>query len=135
MPRKGIFFVLSRPTSDSPEDHAALNQWYDEHHVPDTLVLPGFVRGRRYKIAQDQMLPNRGADPDFAYVAIYEIDDIDRVADARALLPKLADVSTATPFFSPALDRESIRAFVLEEIADIDEPTPVPDGFVAGGES
>lgn len=126
MPRKGIFVALTRPTSESPEDHAAFNKWYDEHHVPDTLLLPGFVRGRRYKRADAQLLPDKATDPGFDYLVIYEVDDIDRVPDARAMLPRLAEISTE--FLSPAIDSSSTRAFIFEEIADIDEATPVPDG-------
>jgi len=130
MPRKGIFVVLSRPTSDAAEDVAAYNRWYDEHHVPDSLLLPGFVKGRRFKLAEEQLLPGKATDPGFDYVAIYEIDDLDRVPDARTLLPKLAEVSTAPELFSPALDAASVRAFVFEQIADIEEPTPLADGVV-----
>ncbi len=46
MARPGIFLVLSRPTSPEQEDE--FNRWYDEHHVPDALLLPGFVSGRRF---------------------------------------------------------------------------------------
>jgi hypothetical protein len=94
--------------------------------------MPGFVRGRRYKLAEHQLLPSKATAPGFDYVAIYEIDDIDRVPEARALLPKLAEVSTAPEYFSPALDLDSVKAFIFEEIADITKPTPLPDGVEFG---
>jgi len=124
--RKGIFLVLSRPRSEAPEDVAAYNEWYDEHHTRDSLLLPGFVKARRYKLADEQLLPGKATDPGFEYLAMYEIDDLDRVADARALMPKLAQVSTE--FLSPALDGPSVRAFIFEQIAEIDEPTVLPEG-------
>jgi hypothetical protein len=121
---KGIFLVVSQPSST--EDEAEFNRWYDEHHVPDSLLLPGFVRGRRFRLAKDQLLPDRATAPGFGYVTIYVIDDVDRVPDARALLPRLMGVSAQ--FFTDALDRDSMRAFVFEQVADIDEPTSLPGG-------
>jgi hypothetical protein len=126
MPRKGIFLVLSRPQSELPDVVAAYNKWYDEHHVPDSLLLPGFIKGRRFKLADEHLLPGKATDPGFEYLAIYEIDDIDLVPDARTVLPKLAEISTE--FLSPALDGDSVRAFIFEQIAEIDEATPVPEG-------
>lgn len=124
--RRGIFLVLSRPRSDSPEDIAAYNKWYDESHTRDSLLLPGFVSARRFKLSEEQLLPAKAGDPGFDYLALYEIDDLDRVPDARALMPKLAQISTE--FMSPALDSASVRAFIFEEIADITEPTVLPEG-------
>jgi hypothetical protein len=126
MPRPGIFLVLSRPSSDTPEGVEAYNSWYDQHHVPDSLHLPGFVRGRRFKLAAEQLVPAKATDDGFDFVALYEVDDIDRIPEARALMPKLAE---AYPdFFSPAIDSATMRAFVFEQITDIDEPNPLPDG-------
>jgi hypothetical protein len=130
--KKGLFVVFSKPTSDDPEVVEAFNEWYDNHHVPDSLLLPGFVKGRRFKLAETQLLPSKATAPGFDYVAIYELDDIDKVPDAQALLPKLAEVSTAPEYFSPALDLDSVRAFIFEQIADIDEPTPLPEGVEFG---
>lgn len=122
--RAGIFLVLSKPVSPSEDDE--FNRWYDEHHIPDSLLLPGFVRARRFRLADEQLLPDRASALDFNYVTIYEIDDIDRVPDARGLLPRLMGVSAQ--FFSDALDRETMRAVVFEQVADIDEPTLLPGG-------
>ena len=129
MSTPGLFVVFSKPTSDDPEVVEAFNDWYDNHHVPESLLLPGFVKCRRFKLAEKQLLPGKATDPGFDYVAIYELDDIDKVPDAQALLPKLAKVSTAPEYFSPALDRDSIRSFIFEQIADIDEPAPLPEGI------
>jgi len=129
MTRPGVFLVFSRPTS--PEQEEAYNIWYDEHHVPDSLLLPGFRRGRRYKIAEHQLMPIRPTEPGFDYVAIYDVDDIDSVPDAAALMPKLASVSRSEPFISPAMDSPNMRAFVLEEIFDCDRPSPLPDGVTS----
>ncbi len=132
MSKKGLFVVFSKPTSDEPEVVAAYDKWYDEHHIPDSLLLPGFVRGRRYKLAETQLLPGKATAPGFDYVTIYELEDVDRVPDAQALLPKLAEVTTAPEYFSPALDLDSVKAFIFEELSDIDEPTPLPEGVEFG---
>lgn len=128
MPTPGLFVVFSKPTSDDPEVVEAFNTWYDNHHVPESLLLPGFVKGRRFKLAEKQLLPGKATAPGFDYVAIYELDDIDKVPDAQALMPKLAEVSTAPEYFSPALDLDSVRAFIFEQIADIDQPALLPEG-------
>jgi hypothetical protein len=125
MPKKGIFMVLSRPRSDSPEDVEAYNKWYDEVHTRDSLLLPGFVKARRFKLSAEQLMPGKAGDPGFDYVALYEIDDVERVPDARALIPRLAEISAE--FLSPALDGPSVRAFILEQIAEITEPTALAD--------
>jgi hypothetical protein len=125
--RKGIFLVLSQPTS--PAEDAEFNRWYNENHVPDSLLLPGFVKARRFRLAAEQLLPERATAPGFDYVTIYEIDDVDRVPDARALLPRLMGVSAQ--FFSDALDRDTMRTFIFEQIAEIDEPTVLPDGVTS----
>jgi hypothetical protein len=128
MARKGIFMVISRPRS--PEEEATYNTWYDEHHVPDSLLLPGFVKGRRFKLADTQLLPGRATEPGFDYVAIYELDDIDLVPDAQALLPKVAEISGE--FMSAAMDPDSVKAFIYEQIFETTEPTPLPEGVEFG---
>lgn len=127
MTRKGIFLVVSQPAS--PDQDAEFNRWYNEHHVPDSLLLPGFVRARRFRLAEEQLLPERATAPGFDYVTIYEIDDVDRIPDARALLPRLMGVSAQ--FFSDALDRDTMRTFIFEQVSEIDEPTPLPDGVAS----
>lgn len=124
MPKKGVFVTLSRPKSE--EDDAAYNKWYDEHHVPDSLLMPGFVKGRRFKLATEQLLPHRATDAGFEYLTIYELDDIDLVPEAREILPRLEQISTE--WRSPGLDHESVRAFIFEQISDIDQPTVIPEG-------
>ncbi len=95
--------------------------------MPDSLLMPGFVKGgRRFKLATEQLqlLPHRATEPGFEYVTIYELDDIDRMPEAREILPKLEEISGE--WRSPGLDHESVRAFIFELISDIDEPTAIP---------
>jgi hypothetical protein len=130
MPRPGIFLVLSRPSSDTPAALEAYHRWYDEHHAPDALHLPGFVKARRFKLADEQLLPSKASDAGFDFVALYEVDDVDRIPAARALMPQLAE--TFPEFFSPVVDSVTMRAFVLEQISEIDEPNPLPQGVELG---
>ena len=124
MGKKGIFLVLSKPKS--PEQEAEYNRWYAETHVRDSLLLPGFTRGRRFKLADTQLLPTKATDPGFDYLAIYEIDDLDAVPDAQRLMPALAKVSAE--FMSPTVDPEFTRAFIFEETLDTTEATVLPEG-------
>jgi hypothetical protein len=126
VPRKGLYLVFSRPVSDDPEVVAAYERWYDEVHVAEALLLPGFVRGRHCRLAELQLLPGKATAPGFDYVTVYEVDDIDKIPEAQALLPKLAEVSTE--LFSPAMDRDSVRSFVFEQLSDITEPAVLPEG-------
>lgn len=128
MGKKGIFLVLSKPKS--AEQEAEYNRWYSETHVRDSLLLPGFVRGRRFKLADTQLLPGRATAPGFDYLAIYEIDDLDSVPDAQRLMPELAKVSAE--FMSPTVDPEYTKAFIFEETLDTTEATALPEGVTFG---
>ena len=130
MAKKGIFLVVTRPRS--AEEEAAYNKWYDETHARDTLLLPGFIKARRFKLAKEQLIPPKATAPDFDYVAIYEVEDVDRIPEARALMPRLVELSAE--FMSPAVDTDKTRAFIYEEIAEIDEPTVLPEGVQFGAE-
>ncbi|KAJ3576655.1 hypothetical protein NP233_g297 [Leucocoprinus birnbaumii] len=51
------------------------NDWYDEEHMGDVARVPGFIRGRRYKLhASDSLRPGPGP---FAYnhVIVFEWED------------------------------------------------------------
>ena len=67
---KGIMLVTSRPASALEAD--AYHRWYDEVHVPEMLAVEGFASARRFE----------GADG--AFVAIYEVDDVDAAQAALA---------------------------------------------------
>lgn len=128
MGSKGIFLVLSKPKS--AEQEAEYNRWYSETHVRDSLLLPGFTRGRRFKLADTQLLPGKADAPGFDYLAIYEIDDLDAVPDAQRLMPELAKVSAE--FMSPTVDPEYTKAFIFEELLDTTAATELPDGVTFG---
>jgi hypothetical protein len=58
---------------------AEFNDWYDARHIHDSLAIPGFVSGRRYRVTS-------AAGPDdarWSYLALYEIE-LTRAAEALA---------------------------------------------------
>ena len=127
MASNGIFLVLASPSSPTPEGIEAFHKWYNEHHAPDELNMPGWLSARRFKIADEQLIPLRPIEPNFDFVAIYEIDDVSVIPDSRVLMGKLA--KAYPDFFSPTIDSANLRAFVMEQINEITEPNPLPAGI------
>ena len=62
------------------------NAFYDEHHVPDVMTVPGFVGCRRLKLAQN-FASGEGA---AAYAAIYEMDTDDAPGAIAELRRRMA---------------------------------------------
>jgi hypothetical protein len=62
--RPGILFAqMDSPPGEESEFH----EWYDTEHIPDRLVLPGFVAAARYEVD--------GGSP--RWMVVYEVDDLD----------------------------------------------------------
>lgn len=93
--------IFSQPRSLA--DDAEYNRWYDHVHARETLMLPGFARARRYRLAagHEQLAP-KAAWPHQPYLTIYDIDNVNVVPAARAAMSWFKDVSAQ--FASPALD-------------------------------
>jgi hypothetical protein len=49
---------------------AEYNQWYDQVHLPDIMVIPGFVRVGRY----ERVNPDGGPDK---FLAAYQVESLD----------------------------------------------------------
>lgn len=62
-----------RAIFSSPQEEAAWNAWYDGHHVPELLSVPGFVSATRY----------RQLDAPGHYLALYEIESPEVFSEAR----------------------------------------------------
>lgn len=43
--RRGLLLVM---IDVDPEHEEELNRWYEEEHLPERLVCPGFLSGRRF---------------------------------------------------------------------------------------
>ena len=124
MTRRGIFLTFLHPKS--AEDDEAYNRWYDEHHAREGLLLPGFVKARRFKLAEQQLVPELASAPGFGYVTIYEVDDID-------LVPEMLRIWARLPMVTTHLDSGLVLdggglAFMYEQISEILEPAPIPEG-------
>jgi hypothetical protein len=82
-----IFVVLTNAIEGEDE---AFNKWYDAHHVPEVLDVPGVVAAQRYDIAEvnvpeDQDLPAQLPPPTHRYLVIYELDNDPDVVMAEFL--------------------------------------------------
>ena len=89
----------------------AYNEWYDKHHLPDLLKIPGVTSARRYRIAKDQ----RGgpATNMSRYMAVYELD----TDDLKGLFAEVvARRGTPAMVMSDALDPNSISTEAFELI-------------------
>jgi hypothetical protein len=51
-----------------PAAEDEFNAWYDREHIPERLVLPGFISATRYESTQ------RRPDSRLNYLAVYELD-------------------------------------------------------------
>jgi hypothetical protein len=94
-------------TDAVPGKEEEFNAWYDRQHLPDVLRIPGFVAGRRFKLAQPQSnLPGR-------YLALYEIETDDpegalaeltrRAGTERMVLTETLDLSKVSATLFAAL--------------------------------
>lgn len=104
MPSK---YLLGLTNPVSPEREAEYNDWYTNTHLPEVTALPGFKGARRFRATASQPAP--GAVPQYSYLALYELDDVDEALDALATASHLV-LST-----SVAVD---MSVFAVEEIAD-----------------
>lgn len=68
---KHLLVSLSNPVEGRDADY---NDWFDNHHLPELLDIPGFVAAQRFTLSETQ----RAAPPyPFRYMAIYEIETDD----------------------------------------------------------
>ena len=91
-----LVVVRSNCTDESREDD--FNNWYDEVHVPDVMVTPGFVRANRY------MSEEWGSYEAGKYLAIYEIETDDINKTLKTLSERVNEVfanGRLTPLIRP----------------------------------
>ena len=107
---KYTFLAFTNPIPGA--DEAAFNAWYDEHHVPDVLNVPGFVSARRFRIAHAQY-PLNAHTPTHRYLALYEIETDDL---AGAMNEIVARAGTADMMMIETMDMSTLNSPVYEEI-------------------
>jgi hypothetical protein len=100
------FVVKSKPVEGR---EAEFNDWYDNHHVPDVLAVPGFVAAQRFRAD--------AAAPGHPYLAIYEIE-----GDARAAMEALTSAVRNGMYMSDALESSDACLYTAlgERIASVD---------------
>jgi len=103
-------FALSNPVSGREEE---FNRWYNQHHIPDVLNVPGFVSGQRFRLAEAQM-GGQGSRA-YKYLAIYEIETDDLAGTLKELR---ARGGTADMVASDAIDTKNVGSFVFTPIAE-----------------
>ena len=77
--QRALQLAYSNPKPGREQEY---NDWYDDHHLPDVVGIPGYVSGQRYMLSQYQRphLPP----PRHAYLTIYEIaGDLPQLFAAR----------------------------------------------------
>lgn len=98
---KYTFLALTNPVAGKENE---FNEWYDKHHVPDVINVPGFISGQRFKLADSQM-GNAEATKTYRYLALYEIETDDVAATLKELM---ARGGTADMVASDAIDRKAL---------------------------
>jgi hypothetical protein len=63
------FVVFTTPAEGKEEE---FNRWYDEVHVPEVLMVPGFTGASRLVFT-----PTDHAEPRHRYLALYQIESDD----------------------------------------------------------
>ena len=101
MPTK---YLIAFTNPVSVEQEQAYNDWYNGTHLPEVTALPGFRSAKRFKASASQL----AGDPQFQYVALYELDDVET---AVAALGKSAPDLTQTDTTAPEM-----QLIVVEEV-------------------
>ena len=111
MPRY-TFLAFTNPTPGKEDE---FNAWYDAHHIPDVLDVPGFVSGRRFRLAQTQFEFN--TQPlNYRYLALYEIETDDVAATLKEIV---ARAGTERMTMIDAIDMSTLNAPLFEEIGSV----------------
>jgi hypothetical protein len=105
---KYTFVVLTNPVEGK---EAEFNDWYNGHHVPDVLNVPGFVSGQRFRLADLQF---RNEPRTQKYLALYEIETDDLAGTLKELR---ARGGTAEIVPTDTLDTKNVATYVFTPIA------------------
>lgn len=97
-------YLIAFTNPVSVDKEQAYNEWYNGTHLPEVTSLPGFRSAKRFKASANQL----GAEPQFQYVALYELDDVDTAVSA---LGKAGPDLTPTDATAPEM-----QLIVVEEV-------------------
>lgn len=107
---KYTFVVLTNPVEGKEDEY---NQWYNQHHIPDVISVPGFVSGHRFRLADTQF--GGEASRAFKYLALYEIETDDLPGTLKELQ---ARGGTAQMVPSDAIDTRKVGTYIFTPIAE-----------------
>ena len=107
---KYTFLALTNPVEGKEAEY---NEWYDKHHVPDVVNVPGFVSGQRFKLADSQF--GGEASKAYKYLALYEIETDDIAATIKELQ---ARGGTADIVPSDAIDLKRVATYMFTPIKE-----------------
>ncbi len=108
-----LLLALTNPVAGKEDE---FNDWYEAHHVPECIQVPGFKSGQRFKLTA-----SREDSPRQAYLALYELEG----EDPQAILDALT-TSSDSRTKSDSIDRDSLSLWVFTEMGDLhraDEPS------------
>lgn len=106
---KYTFVVFTNPVAGKEDE---FNAWYNNHHVPDVLNVPGFVSGQRFCLADTQF--SREERPR-KYLALYEIETND-IEGTLKELRKRGGTADIVP--SDAIDMQNVSTFIVTPVAE-----------------
>ena len=107
---KYTFIALTNPVEGK---EAEFNEWYDKHHVPDVINVPGFISGQRFKLADAQF--GGEASKAYGYLALYEIETDDIAATIKELKAR-GGTADITP--SDAIDGKRVATYMFTQIRE-----------------
>jgi hypothetical protein len=107
---KYTFLALTNPVEGK---EAEFNEWYDKHHIPDVINVPGFVSGQRFRLA-DSQFGGEGSQA-YKYLALYEIETDDIAATIKELRAR-GGTADITP--SDAIDTKRVGTFMFTPIKE-----------------
>jgi hypothetical protein len=87
-----LMVVFMEPEAGTEQE---FNRWYNQHHVPERVSVPGILSARRYELSDGE-----GA---LKYLAIYELEN-EEVLHSEAYLKNVED-STPMDFPRPKVQR------------------------------
>ena len=98
---KYTFLALTNPVAGKEDE---FNEWYDKHHVPDVINVPGFISGQRFKLADSQF--GGEAEQGLQVPRGYEIETDDIAATIKELRTRggTADITPSDAIRPECLD-------------------------------
>lgn len=88
-------------------EEAEFNAFYNQHHAPELVAIPGFTRAQRMELAR----PTTASLPPTKYLALYWARTADPIA-----VQKAATLAQAAFTTSSAFDRQATRGYTFRAI-------------------